>query len=385
MDEEGPPGEKYLLVFPREAWVTKGKTPKSRGGLRERVKILHQDTREQLIRVRPDSLDDLWTLEQLVESGDLATALTFRAPEEARSDAARAGKVEKRPMHLGVRVESVEFHEFSNRLRILGTIEEGPQDHGQHHTLNIEPLTELAVRKPRWKDHHLQLLKEAVDATQQPRVVFVAIEENEATVALLRQYGVSKVADILGHASGKQYASDSKAAREAFFDEVLTAVREARPENAPLLVVGPGFTKDAFLAHGRNRMPDVVKGAAVEPTGQAGMTGIHEALKRGAVDRIAKESRVARDTQLVEQVLTAIAKDEAVAYGPREVERALDMGAVETLLVTDKLVREGRADPWLTAAKGQGGAAHIVSTSHEAGLKLAGLTGVAALLRYRLP
>ncbi|HWG91420.1 MAG TPA: mRNA surveillance protein pelota [Candidatus Thermoplasmatota archaeon] len=348
------------------------------------MKVLHQDAREGVIRVRPDSLDDLWTLQQLVERGDVAKALTFRAPEEAKTDAARQGKVEKRPMVLGVRVEDVEFHEFANRLRILGIIVEGPQDHSQHHTLNIEAHTELEVRKPRWKDHHLQMLKEAVEATAKPLVVLLAIEENEAVVAALRQYGVAKLADIAGHVSGKRYAQDGRADEAAFFDEVLMALRDYRKEGQPLVVLGPGFAKERFLAYARGKEPEHVKGAAVEATGQAGMTGIHEAIKRGVVDRVQKDSRVAKDTHTVERVLEAMAKDDPVAYGPREVEHALDSGAVELLLVTDRLVRDGKADAWLTKAKGTGAEAHIVSTSHEAGQKLENLTGVAALLRFRL-
>src|SRR5439155_7900035 len=103
----------------------------------------------------------------------------------------------------------------------------------------------------------------------------LSMEDNEATVALLRQYGVQRMADVTGHVSGKRHASPStRADEEAFFDEILLALRDYRPEGGPFLVVGPGFAKERFLAYARAKQPALVAGAGVEGTGQAGMTGV---------------------------------------------------------------------------------------------------------------
>lgn len=335
------------------------------------------------MKLRVDSLDDLWHLRELVEPGDVASALTWRTADVEAKGAERQGKAEKRAMVLGVKVESVEYAAFSNRLRLLGPIVEGSQDMGSYHTISVEPPMDLTLTKVRgWRRHHEERIEEAIAATSRPLVTLLAIEENEAVVAVLRQYGVQRMADIAGHVSGKRHAP-TKGEEEAFFDEVLLALRDYRPEGGPLLVLGPGFAKERFLAYARQKGPDLVKGAAVEGTGQAGMTGIHEAVKRGTIDRVSKDQRVARETALVEKLMEAIGRDAPAAYGGDHVRRALEAGAGEVLLVTDKLVREGAGEAFLDLARASGAETHVVSTHHEAGKRLESFGGIGALLRYR--
>lgn len=350
-------------------------------GSRGPVKILARDAESGSVKLRVDSLDDLWHLHELVEPGDVVSALTWRTADVPKAD--DRSKVEKRPVFLGVRVEQVEYAAFSNRLRLLGPIVEG-QDVGSYHTISVEPLTELTIRKPRGlRPQHEERLHEAVAATAKPLVTLLAIEENEAVVAVLRQYGVQRMADVAGHVSGKQFAQ-TKGEETAFFDEVLLALRDYRPEASPFLIVGPGFAKERFMAYARQKEPKLVAGAALEATGQAGMTGIHEALKRGSVERVSKDQRVARETMLVERFLEAVARDGPAAYGPDFVRRAIEAGAVETLLVTDKLVRAGPGEALLDLARRTGAQATVISTLHEAGKRLEALGAAGAILRYRL-
>lgn len=347
------------------------------------MKVLQLDRVEGVIRLRVDSLDDLWHLHELVTPADEATATTWRTAELDRKDSERAGKAEKRAMTLTVRVESVEWDAYSNRLRLLGPITAGPQDVGSYHTIVVEPMTEIAIRKPRGlKPHHLERLDEAVAQTAKPQVVFLSIEENEAVVATLRQYGVQKMAEIFGHVSGKMYTT-AKGEEEAFFDEVLMALRDYRPDAAPLLVVGPGFAKERFMSYARWKQPALVKGAAIEATGQAGLTGIHEAIKRGSVERVAKESRVARETALVERFFEALATDKPAAYGADDVTKAIELGAADIVLVADHLVRAGPGERFLELARNTGAQAHVISTHHEAGARFSKLGGIGAMLRYR--
>lgn len=367
----------------RPQHVAQGKRSFSLRPLAAALKVLHVDRQEGVVRLRIDSLDDLWHLHELATPGDEATALTWRTAEVDRKESERAGKAEKRAMTLTVRVETVEWDAYSNRLRLLGPIIAGQQDVGNYHTIVVEPGTELSLRKPRGiKPHHVERLDEAVAQTAKPQVVFLAIEENEAVVAILRQYGVQKMADVVGHTSGKMYAG-AKGEEESFFDEVLMALRDYRPEGAPLLVLGPGFAKERFSAYARQKQPALVKGAAIEATGQAGLTGIHEAIKRGSVERVAKESRVARETAIVERFLTALAKDDPAAYGEADVLRAMEAGAADIVLVADRLVRAGPGERFLELARNTGAQTAVISTHHEAGARFDKLGGIGALLRYR--
>ncbi len=48
------------------------------------------------------------------------------------------------------------------------------------------------------------------------------------------------------------------------------------------------------------------------------MTGIHELMKSGLGSEVVQDSRVAQETKMVEDVLTEIAKDGMVSYGPAD-------------------------------------------------------------------
>lgn len=351
------------------------------------MRVVHEDARTGSVRLVPESLDDLWHLHHLLEPGDLARALTARRVE-GQDDKLRSEKREKRTMVLGVRVEEVEFQEHGNRLRVFGLIAEGPEDVPRgHHTLLVAPHEELTIVKARGlKEHHRERIREAVEAGKRPQLLLLALDDDEAYLAALRQYGVHEIATIRGRGRGKSLATDRDraAARSEYFGDVLHAVRLARPAGAPLLIVGPGFAREEFLAFLRERDAAAADGVVTEPAGHAGRTGVQEALRRGVVERVSRDARVGLETRWVEEVLTAIGKGTPVAYGDAEVRRALDAGAVSRLLVTDEIVRGGVGEALLDAARRVRAEAHVVSTAHDAGERLKGLGGTAALLRYVL-
>lgn len=337
--------------------------------------------REGEIALTPENLDDLWHLKYIIEPGDLVFALTKRRVEGA-TDKLRPEKVEKKPMRLGVRIENLEFHRFSNRLRLHGIIESG-QDAGAYHTLNIEDGTNLSVIKI-WKKDQLDRIKEAEAAAKRPRVVILTIEEGEASIGLVRQFGVEEYS-VLKMGSGKGESSQ----REEFFNNVITQLAQAAGGTEAVIVAGPGFTKDDFIKLLGNRNPELAKRSRTEDTISIGVSGFQEVLRRGAVDRIVEESRLSREARLMEELMTGIAIEGAVVYGWDEVHRARDMGAVETLLITDEMLREGREkgeniDTFLLDIEHSRGEVVVFSTEFEPGHRLHALGGIAALLRFNL-
>ena len=75
------------------------------------MRVLRKDLRGDVgeITLLPESLDDLWHLQHLIERGDLVFALTHRKVP-AIADKARPEKLERRAVRLGIRVEDIEFH-----------------------------------------------------------------------------------------------------------------------------------------------------------------------------------------------------------------------------------------------------------------------------------
>ena len=347
------------------------------------MKIIFKDPKTGEIKLVPENLDDIWHLYNIIEEGDLVRAVTFRTAEGEKADKLRAKKAEKKKMKLGICVEKVTFHEFSNRLRIQGVIKEGQQDLGSHHTFNVvaEEMQPLSIIKELWKVHQLQRINEAVEQRTQPMVVIVSLDEDAATIALLYQSGVQLIAEVDAHRSGKMY--ESKETSQEYYGEIFSVIRSVKKSDSPLVVIGPGFAREHLMKAGKEKEPAFFQDAITHATANAGMNGIHEALKVGIIEQITKENRVSKETQAVEKVFEEIKKDGLVAYGRTQVEDALSRGAAETLFLSDVVVRSKNGEELLMLAKNTQCDFMIINTMHEAGKKFEGIGGIAALLRFK--
>jgi len=350
------------------------------------MKIVFKDMKNGEIKVVPENMDDIWHLYNIVEEGDLVRAVTFRTDDKSSDDQIRSKKTQKKRMKLGIHVTEVKFHEFSDRLRIHGKIVEGPQDLGSFHTINItsEDMNGFSIVKKEWKNHDLDRLEEAVRLRSEPIVVFVSLDEETATIAVLRQSGIQKIADIDSHKSGKMYEDEGKTKPGEYFGEIIKIVKNCMTSDSTLVVVGPGFTREHFVKYGRDKHTDLFKKCHIHSTGNEGMNGIQEAIKTGIVDQITKENRVVFETNLVEKLFSEIKKNGLATYGMKEVKNALLNGAVERLLIIDVLVRSKDGENLLEISKKNNSDFTIINSMNDAGKKLEGIGGVAALLRFKI-
>lgn len=346
------------------------------------MKVIFKDLKHGEIKLMPENLDDIWHLYNVIEEEDLVRAVTFRTDEQ-KDDKIRSKKAEKKRMKFGIRVSEVKFHEFTDRLRIHGTIEEGPQDLGSFHTLNIDAdkMDKLSIVKEQWKYHQLQRIDEAVKLSKQAILTFVSLDDDNATIAVLRQSGVQWITDIDSKRSGKMY--ESKDTKSEYFGEIISVVRTNKTKDSTLVIVGPGFTKEHFVKHGKEKEPQIFEKFIVHGTGDSGMNGVKEAIKTGIIKQVTKENRVVFETILVEKLFEEIKKDGLATYGEKEVKNALMNGAVERLLIIDVLVRQEKGEELLRLAKQNNSEFTIINTMHEAGKKLEGIGGVGALLRFK--
>lgn len=346
------------------------------------MRIVHNDRRTGRMKLRTENLDDIWHLYNIIRSGDQAFAVTQRR-EEQSGDRIREKRGEKRTLYLGIEVEKVEFHEFSDRLRIHGTILSDQPDAGSYHTLNISAGSELTIGKVRWDRMDIRRVKQAVEEAKRPSIVIVCLDEDEALVAVLRQYGVQEVGTVRSGRSGKRHVGTAK--KEDYFKEVLEIVA-LQGTDLPLMICGPGFTKEEILIFGRSAFPSICQGTLIAPTGTNGMTGVNEVLKSGNLSRMSSGARIEYETGLMEQVLKELATTGRVAYGKKELAHAVRQGAVETLVITDTVLRVNRqeVEGLLKEAERSGATVTVISSGHDGGKQLDSLGGYAGLLRYIL-
>lgn len=350
------------------------------------LQILKLDLRNGTVKLRVDDLDDLWVIYNTVQKGDLVLARTFRREKLDLQDS-RPERGDKRPMNLGVRVEKVEFHRYVNALRLTGPIERGT-DVGSYHTIHLEPGSTFSlVRK--WNRAEIAHIRDAVKEGRRPLILLVVIDEGDATMAVVRQRGVDFIGEVSYNIPGKRVAGAKEPARRAFYSAVMDSIRESAASRgiSQVLVVGPDLIRVAFKAHADGHV-DSVAGITLhyDTCHSPGRTGVYEAIRRRAVDRIVSESRVTREIEAVEDFLKRLAKEMPATYGKADVARAVASGAVELLLVTDEFFRYYRreADRLISETERHSGEHLLISTDHEGGKKLQSLGGLGATLRFRI-
>jgi protein pelota len=335
----------------------------------------------------PEHLDDLWHLTYVLEPGDLVSADTTRRIQR-NDDHMRDTGGEREPMRVTISVEDVEFHKFANRLRVGGEITWASREDqlGHHHTLNVEEHDELEVEKVLKADQR-ERLEEAEEAAENPDVAIVTVEEGEAYIHTVAQYGTEERASISGPTGKGEYAR----ARSELFAELAEAL--SRMDVDAIVLAGPGFTKQDAYDYIEENTQDVAERITLVDTASVGDRGVHEVLKRGAVEDVQAETRIAREAELIDELTRRIGEGATATYGVEETAEAAEFGAVERLLILDERLREerGGSGDWeldvndlITTVEQKGGEVTVFSSEFAPAQQLRNLGGVAALLRYRL-
>lgn len=342
------------------------------------MKILHHDRKEGRMKLKVENPNDLWELEGIVEEDDLVSAKTMRRVMIQRQDGQEKGN--KKPMHLTLKVEKIQFHEHTGNLRLTGPIKKGPEDVDldSYHTIKVEPGKVITIsKKDGWQEWQIKKIKRAYK--KPPRVLVCVLDRNEATVARVEN-DVKILAEMDSGISGKQYGESEK---KEYIGDIYSILERKYKDFEKVVVAGPGFMKEDLMKKIDEEDKELKKKTVTDSTSQTGETGIQEVIRRGVIDKIVRDSRISQETEEVEKVFTELSKDSGeVAYGREEVEKAVEMGAVEKIVAAESFLKEDKA--LIKMAENRGAEVTITSERHEAGEKLKNIGGIAALLRYRI-
>jgi protein pelota len=347
-----------------------------------------------IAKVLPDSLDDLWHLYNVILEKDKVHARTTRELK-VEGQYARPRRGKRVPVLLGVRVEKLFWDRILNRLRIHGIVCDAPEKidiKGSHHTIDVTLNKPVTIVKTEWLRHQIERLKRASRVTAAPLII-ISMDDEEYCVAVLRQYGVDVKAEEKTRLPGKLEAEKRADAMRGFFKTASKVLREVWTSfRSPIVIIGPGFIKNDFFKYVKREVTDIANAVIdVKGVNNAGVAGIHEALRSGVFTKALKYVRVAEETKVMEEVLARLGKGRGdTTYGLVEVEKASAYGSVEKLLVADTTLREApdekrkALEKIMKEVEEKGGQIMVISTEHEAGTELLSLGGVAALLRFPL-
>ena len=359
------------------------------------MKILGENQKQGEITLKIENLNDLWTLYNIISTDDEVSARTHR-----RVILKEGSKGERKPMYLKLKVKdtsSVSFHEFSNRLRVKGTILEGPEDFvsfGTYHTFNIEPGQKLTITKKIWLKSEIRRLEQVSVFEGNFVMLFIAMETGLATISIITNFSQKRIATIKKTIPGKRYEQTHRnQAITEFYSEVKKILEVNMNEyNLNLIIIcGPGNTRDYFIKYLKEKSnpPYISKIKSIHASSGT-ESAIFEALKSKEVSQIKKNIKIFQEAEKIEEILSLFSTDaDLIAIGIDEISNIANHGAVKELFIVDILIRgvskenKLKIEEIITNVENSGGKIYFLNSEHSTGQQLIDLGSLVAILRYK--
>ncbi|MBI3033219.1 mRNA surveillance protein pelota [Candidatus Woesearchaeota archaeon] len=352
------------------------------------MKIIHQDLKKGQLKAQVENNDDLWYLSSIIEEYDIFKSKTLRKIKLS-DGGERNTKVFTKVILISLAVEKVEFHKYTNLLRVSGKTIEGTDDvpRGVYHTFTLEPGTLFTLTKERFLRYHIDKLNEAKQQ-QKSHILICVFDREEAMFALLKKYGYDILSELKGAVMKK---ANPEKIKETFYQEIVEQLRayDQKYGITKIVIGSPAFWKE-YLLEVLEQDP-LAKKVLLASCNHVGKSGIAEVLKRTEVVQALKDDRIIQEMHLVEALKLGIAKDDKAVYGFKDVQHTAEVGAVAQLLLTDAFIQKLRSegkyhalDHVMKLVDSMQGEIRIISTDHEGGQELQGLGGIGALLRYKV-
>jgi len=177
----------------------------------------------------------------------------------------------------------------------------------------------------------------------------IVVDRSEATIGLLTGKRISVIRNIqsqvpskhrMGGQSAQRFERLIEIAANEFYKKIADTANEAfvnRPELQGILIGGPGATKNFFADQGYLHHELLKKVIDTFDTGYTDEYGLKELVER-AKDKLL-DMDLMREKRLISRLLEEIRKDDAglATYGENQVREAIQLGAVDTLLLSEGL------------------------------------------------
>ncbi|RMZ89730.1 hypothetical protein DV736_g3044, partial [Chaetothyriales sp. CBS 134916] len=357
--------------------------------------------------LHPEEPEDMWHAYNLIRPGDLLTASAIRRVVNETTTSSTSQRVHTK---LTIRVKSLDFDAQAGQLHVSGQItrENRFTKIGQFHTLDLELLRDFTLEKEvrdgseGWDSVARAQLDEAVDPNRGTEAVAIVMQEGLANICFITQFQTvlkQRIeVSIPRKRAGIVRSADHDKGLQKFFGTVLdTLLRQLEglmegkggSTAFPILVASPGFTAAGFVKYvsetaasrGDKILQDLVKRKAflLIHSSSGHLHSLKEVLQNPAVLAKLKDTKYARETGLMDEFFALLRKDDGRAwYGHKEVERAVDKGAVGrgggVLMISHGLFRSqdvATRRRWVhlvdRVRDDEGGEIRILSSDHESG------------------
>jgi protein pelota len=347
------------------------------------MQIIKTDFKKGTAQLRVDDPDDLWYLSHIIEPGDFIKGKATRKVKIGDSENA---KVAKKTYTLKIEAETIDFNE--NILRINGKIKEGPEDlpRDSYQAISLEIKSECLIEKVQWLEYQKQKLKEASE--KKFSYLILLFDREEALFAITQKFGYTILLKLKGEVKKKNQEVTIK---NDFYTELIKTIEVYNDRHSPeaIVIASPAFYKEDLFKKINN--PELKKKIVLAVCSSFSEAALDEVLKRPELEKTLQNSRAREEQILMDELLEEISKNNLAVYGWKEVEKAIQAGAIKNLLITENFIKEQKEkkkyhllDTQMKSVDAIQGKINLLSSKLESGKKLDGLGGIAALLRYKL-
>ena len=191
--------------------------------------------------------------------------------------------------------------------------------------------------------------------------------------------------NIYSGSGGKRYKTSFNI--EKFFEQVQQALSSIFKEGDTIVIFGPGETKKRFANFiEKSQKLQKFKIQVVDGIDSGGEDGIYTFTKSQSMQEIMSDSKLAKASSIIDEVMIlANKKSRKFTMGYNETFNANQMGAVESLVFSDKAIQDNNEQEmmdFLNDAENKGVKIYSVDSSTDIGLRVTGLGGIISLLRY---
>ena len=337
---------------------------------------------ENSISVIPEDSDDLLNLRRIIKENDKVIGDTTRVLKQDR-DYARPDKGERIKVRIALTVEKISLDDVLDKLRVGGIISESSNEsvpHGSHHSFILKINDGITISKKKWLPFEKKLLE---SSNNQIGFVLVAIDTADCGIARLRGTHLEFMPNMYSGSGGKRYKTNFNI--EKFFDQVQQAILTILKKEDVVIIFGPGETKKRFSNHIQKSQKFNVK--VVEGIDSGGEDGIYIFTKSQSMKEIMSDSNLSKAALIIDEIMIlANKKSRKFTMGFDETYNANQMGAVESLVFSDKAIQDGeqRMIDFLNDVEEKGVKIYSVDSSTDIGLRVTGLGGIVSLLRYTI-
>ncbi|MBW3020760.1 mRNA surveillance protein pelota [Candidatus Woesearchaeota archaeon] len=337
------------------------------------------------VKIHTENKDDLWYLSQIIDQNDLVKGKTYRKIKLG-GDGDKVNII-KKPVTLEISTEKVDFNEDS--LRVNGKVQNDVEDipKGSYHAINVDTNSIIEITKRRWLSFQREKLDKALSQNKN-KFLIVSLDREKAIFAVTKDDDYQLLVELNGEVQKK----DDKASYTGdFYKDTIKQIQEYNERIKPtnIIIGSPAFWKDDLY----KKITDesLKKKIVLTTCFSHGKNSINEILKGKETQEVLKQEFLVKELHLVSEFLEKISRNENYAYGFSEVNECANLGAVKTLLISDNTIKEfretGRFEELeflMNLVEEMNGEVHVINSNNDAGRKLDGLTGIGAILRYKI-